>query len=95
MKEVNGMILEGCQGKNKGKLIEVTCPNCGETVEFTGREAARVCSSCGKPVLNEKMSCIFTCGHARECVGDEAYELAMKASDRIQFDMDAFRRFKR
>lgn len=89
------MIFSGCQGKPQPSLIEAACPNCGEPVEFASTDVTAVCEECGAAVVNDKMKCVFWCENARDCVGDEAYEAAMAAADRIDFDPEQFKNFTR
>lgn len=89
------MILSGCQGKPQPGIIEIECPNCGELVEMATTDAVVICDECGEPVINERMSCLFWCDKARECIGEEAYEAAMAVADKIDFDPEKFKNFTR
>ncbi|MDO4616111.1 MAG: hypothetical protein Q4B03_01480 [Lachnospiraceae bacterium] len=89
------MTSSGCQGKPQISITEVECPECGELVEMMTTDATAVCEECGATVVNDKMKCVFWCDHARECVGDEAYEAAMAAADRIEFDPVQFENITR
>ena len=89
------MCTTSCQGKEQTKLLFADCPKCGEEIEYNSSDTVGICPNCGHKILNEKMQCVFTCENARQCVGDEAYELAMQASDRISFDPEKFKHFTR
>ncbi len=51
-------------------IFDVTCPHCGESIEFWKDEAVRTCSRCRNPVCNPRMNlgCAKWCRHAAECL---------------------------
>ena len=89
------MLFSGCQGKPEPKIIEERCPNCGEVIEMASTDVTGICDACGTTVINDKMKCVFWCDHAKECVGEEAYEAAMHSPDRIRYNEKEFERFTR
>ncbi len=52
------------------------CPECGAEIELFSTDVKRECS-CGFVAYNDTMSCIKWCAYARDCVGDEMYEMLM------------------
>lgn len=54
-----------------------TCPDCGGEIELFSSEVQSACRTCGFVAFNNIISCIRWCKAARECVGDEMYELLM------------------
>ena len=69
------MIFSECQShSHTPTLEEVTCPQCGEIVELFSTDPSAICENCGFTIYNNSLSCVQWCEHARECVGDEAYE---------------------
>jgi hypothetical protein len=65
-----------CPGQNTmfwkaGDIFEVSCPNCGKTVEFWKDDARRTCT-CGHRFLNPKrdIGCLEWCKYAEKCMPD-------------------------
>ena len=54
------------------------CPDCGTEVELFSTDIQQTCTNCGFIVYNNIQSCIKWCKSAKECVGEELYELLMK-----------------
>lgn len=54
-----------------GDIFEVSCGECGNSVEFFKDDAARRCKACGKRIENPKLrlGCAQWCEHAMECLG--------------------------
>ena len=52
-------------------IFDVSCPHCGNQIEFWKDEAVRTCRQCSKPVPNPRMDlgCAKWCQHAKECLG--------------------------
>ncbi|NLP11274.1 hypothetical protein GX408_12840 [bacterium] len=52
-------------------IYEVTCPFCGNDIEFWKDDPTRTCDQCGKTVRNPKidLGCVKWCPHAQECLG--------------------------
>lgn len=67
------MLLEGCQGKKGPELLEVVCPDCGESVEMLSTDLIFECDSCGRQIFNDGFSCAFRCPEAEKCVGEKEY----------------------
>ena len=56
------------------------CPACGGDAEIWTDELRYPCPHCGTMVYREReQSCIDTCPHARECLGDLKYERLVSA----------------
>jgi hypothetical protein len=55
-----------------------TCPVCGKEVELFSTDIQRECLNCGFVVYNDIQSCIKWCKSARECVGEEMFDLLSK-----------------
>ena len=76
-----GKPFDGCPGaaaiKGAPTLKEKVCPNCGGIIEMFSSDSQVQCK-CGFVAYNDIQSCVRWCAHARECVGDEAYEAIMK-----------------
>lgn len=84
------MILEGCQGRTKLRLTELSCPQCGETVELLSSEPFALCPECGAKVYNELVDCAARCPHAKECIGQSQYALFLEAAREKQARLAAF-----
>jgi putative nucleotidyltransferase with HDIG domain len=54
-------------------IFDVTCPWCGEEIEFWKDEPVRVCTECEKEVRNPRMDlgCAKWCKFAQDCLGDQ------------------------
>ena len=77
------MIMDGCQGKPRTPtIIEKTCPQCGNEIELFSSDTEVACDNCGFIVYNDTLSCVQWCKYARQCVGDEMYEVMMKIAER-------------
>ena len=77
------MIMDGCQGKPRTPtIIEKTCPQCGNEIELFSSDTEVTCDNCGFIVYNDTLSCVQWCKYARQCVGDEMYEVMMKIAER-------------
>ena len=55
------------------------CPECGSEVELFSSDVQVSCSNCGFTVYNNIQSCIKWCNSARECIGDEKYEMLIES----------------
>ncbi|GHU94206.1 hypothetical protein FACS1894208_04870 [Clostridia bacterium] len=75
-------MLNGCPGssgiKGTPEIKLKTCPTCGGEIELFSGDACGVCSTCGFTAYQETQSCILWCAKARECLGDELYEVTIK-----------------
>jgi len=65
-----------CPGQNTmfwkpGDIYDVSCPNCGKSVEFWKDDARRTCT-CGHRFLNPKrdIGCLEWCKYAEKCMPD-------------------------
>lgn len=58
-------------------IFEISCPFCGEKIEFFKDDTARKCPNCKKPVPNPKMDfgCAAYCKYAEVCLGELPPEL--------------------
>lgn len=58
-------------------VTELECDRCGQTIELFKDDGVRRCPSCGKRVVNPKVSigCAQWCAHAKECLGYDPKEL--------------------
>ncbi len=75
-------MLSSCPGAKQFKHPEVDyyeCPSCGAEVEIWTDEIGWPCPNCGTMVYRvREQSCVDTCPHARECLGDALYERLME-----------------
>ena len=73
------MILHGCQAKPRTPtIIEKICPQCGHEIEMFSIDTQMPCEHCVFVAYNDTLSCVQWCAHAKDCVGEEMYELMMK-----------------
>ena len=70
------MAITMCPGQNMafwrpGDIFDITCPNCGSSVEFFKDEARRRCQGCGHVFANPKLNegCAQWCKFADKCLG--------------------------
>lgn len=66
-----------CPGSDMRAITadEVTCPNCGSSVELFSDERMRRCPSCGERVAREAApACAEWCSAAASCLGTERYQ---------------------
>lgn len=63
-------------------VFDITCQECGGTVEFFKTDGARRCPGCGTRVQNPRMSlgCAQWCDHAKECLGFDPGELHLEGT---------------
>jgi len=61
-------------------VFEISCPNCGNILEFFKDDSQRSCKQCGKKVLNPRIDfgCAAYCSHAEQCLGSMPPELLAK-----------------
>ena len=59
-------------------IYEITCPNCGESVEFFKDEERRKCRACAFMIKTPKieLGCAQWCEHAEECMGISRADMA-------------------
>jgi transposase len=73
-------MIAACPGASNIKgtptLKEKTCPECGKQLEIFSTDMQVECT-CGFIAYNDQISCINWCRFARECIGDEMFELLM------------------
>ncbi|MHC4458747.1 MAG: hypothetical protein ACYS0I_17010 [Planctomycetota bacterium] len=52
-------------------IFEVSCPDCGQTIEFFKDEPKLKCRKCGRMVVNPKidLGCAEWCQYADQCIG--------------------------
>ena len=74
------MIMEGCQGKPRIRIMEKICPQCGHEIEIFSIDTEAVCENCGFVIYNATLTCVQWCKYARKCLGEAAYESLMKAA---------------
>jgi hypothetical protein len=69
-----------------GDIFDVSCPHCGNTVEFFKDEATRQCGRCKKKIVNPRMNfgCAGYCQFAEQCLGDQGPELLAKQEDLLK-----------
>ena len=69
-----------CPGQD-GRNLKVSvhkCPNCGGEVEIFSDETRVKCHGCGQYVCKEEVpSCIQWCAKARECLGEDRWQMLM------------------
>lgn len=53
-------------------IFEISCPKCGEIIEFFKDEPTRRCKKCGHSVINTKIDfgCASYCKYAAQCLGE-------------------------
>lgn len=61
-------------------VFEVSCPHCGNKLEFFKDDSQRSCKKCGNRVLNPRIDfgCATYCSHAEQCLGAMPPELLAK-----------------
>jgi len=69
-----------------GAIFEVTCPKCGNDVEFFKDDATRRCKQCGHRFLNPHVDfgCASYCQYAEQCLGDLSPELLAEKDDLLK-----------
>ena len=76
-----------------GDIFDVSCPKCGNKIEFFRDDVRRRCKSCGVQVTNPKIDfgCGDWCAYAEQCVGNLPVELKEKRrkflKERIALEM--------
>lgn len=80
-----------------GDIFEVTCGECGASVEFFKDDARRRCPKCGARVKNPKLSlgCALWCEHAKECLGFDPKEMQEEDSDQVSLADELVARMKK
>jgi len=67
-----GRLFKHCPGVRKliqPSIILITCPVCGEEVEFFEDEIEAECPGCGRIIRREPSAvCVTWCKYARECI---------------------------
>ena len=75
-------MIQKCPGSSNIKgtpdLKIKKCPNCGNEIELFSTDMKVNCGQCNFVAYNDSQSCIKWCAYARECVGDEIYEIFIK-----------------
>lgn len=68
-----------------GDVFDVTCGQCGNSVEFFKDDATRRCPKCGGRIRNPKFSlgCAQWCEQAKECLGFDPKELKEEDTEEI------------
>lgn len=61
-------------------VFEISCPHCGNILEFFKDDSQRSCKQCGHRVLNPRIDfgCAAYCSHAEQCLGSMPPELRAK-----------------
>lgn len=69
-----------------GAIFEISCPHCGQVVEFFKDESSRKCRGCGEKLINPRMDfgCASYCKFAAQCLGDIPPELMAKREDLLK-----------
>jgi hypothetical protein len=64
-------------------IFDVTCPECGKTVEFFKDDTLRKCNHCGHRFINPQMDfgCAAYCQYAEQCIGNLPPELIAQKDD--------------
>ncbi len=92
-------MLSNCPGSSKFKSPQpemIKCPSCGVEIEIWTDEIQALCPGCKKSVMRPSgQSCVDWCKHAKECVGDTAYNTYMKnkaitLKDRLIKEMEGY-----
>ena len=66
-----------------GDIQQVSCPQCGDSVEFFKDDLSRKCPNCGSRFKNPhlNMGCAEWCKHAKECL-DSLYNEGKDKGDK-------------
>lgn len=78
-----------CPGQDKRNIQAkvLKCPECGYEIELFSDEIKANCPRCRKEVCVDNLpSCIDWCRHAKECVGQPAYEKHSKDKSQLLKD---------
>ena len=70
-------MLERCPGSASLRTPTLSvrrCPECGAEVEMFSSDLKVACGGCGFVIYNDITSCVKWCRHAKDCLGEEAYE---------------------
>ncbi|MBM4331812.1 MAG: HD domain-containing protein [Deltaproteobacteria bacterium] len=76
-----------------GAIYDITCPHCGNVIEFFKDESTRRCKKCGKKLVNPRMDfgCAAYCKYAEQCLGDLPPEVLAQRNellkDRVAIEM--------
>ncbi|MDI6755121.1 MAG: HD domain-containing protein [Thermodesulfobacteriota bacterium] len=76
-----------------GAIYDITCPNCGNAIEFFKDESTRRCKKCGNKLVNPRMDfgCAAYCKYAEQCLGDLPPEVLAQRNellkDRVAIEM--------
>jgi hypothetical protein len=79
-----------------GAIFEVSCPKCGQTVEFFKDDTARKCGKCDHRFVNPQMDfgCAAYCPYAEQCLGTLPEGLASQKEnllkDRVAVEMKRY-----
>lgn len=67
-------------------VFDISCPHCGNVLEFFKDDSQRTCKQCGHKVLNPKIDfgCASYCPYAEQCMGTLPSDLRAKAGDRFK-----------
>lgn len=75
-------MIFSCSGSEKFKKPSpegIKCPSCGEELEIWTDEIEVLCPKCKNTVRRPQENiCLDWCGYARECVGQQKYDLYMR-----------------
>ncbi|HWQ67637.1 MAG TPA: hypothetical protein VN372_12330 [Methanospirillum sp.] len=77
-------MFDHCPGVTSIKTPTLTikkCPQCGEEVEIFSNEVKSACTECGFVIYNDTLTCIEWCKYAKECVGEEMYNMFAKKKE--------------
>jgi hypothetical protein len=69
-----------------GAIFEVSCPKCGEDVEFFKDDTSRKCNHCGHRFVNPHMDfgCAAYCQYAEQCLGTLPPEVAAQQENLLK-----------
>ena len=78
-------MMEGCQGAARLRTPtweEKKCPRCGNMIEIFSCDSQMACVKCGFVIYNDQLSCVKWCPKAKECVGEEMYNMLMQVGEK-------------
>ncbi len=68
-----------------GDAFEISCGECGQSIEFFRDDGSRRCPRCGARVVNPKVSlgCAQWCEYARQCLGFDPKSVELEPAEHV------------
>ena len=57
-------------------------PGAGNMIEIFSCDSQMACEKCGFVIYNDQLSCVKWCPKAKECVGEEMYNMLMQVGEK-------------